>query len=149
MARHDVVIDSLYKKMSDAGITVVNSGDGSLPDLLVVDEEYGFGAIFVLMENEFTDQDDLKSYIKARMKNLRNELSGILEPDFRPEFIVYRSKSKVEKGLYEGLNLDFLQNLNAEVIEENLRNLIYERFNPKFAFIKKISSTNSHVEMYA
>ena len=84
--------------MSDAGITVVNSGDGSLPDLLVVDEEYGFGAIFVLMENEFTVQDDLKSYVKTRMKNLRNELSGILESDFRPEFIVYRSKSKVEKG---------------------------------------------------
>ncbi len=68
MARHDVVIDSLYKKISDAGITVVNSGDGSLPDLLLVDKKFGFGAIFVLMENEFTDQDDLKSYVKSRMK---------------------------------------------------------------------------------
>jgi superfamily I DNA/RNA helicase len=137
MARHDVVIDSLYKTISDAGITVVNSGDSSLPDLLVVDKKYGFGAIFVLMENEFTDQDDLKSYVKSRMKNLRNELSGLLESDFRPEFIVYRSQSKKEKGYYEGLNLDFLEGLNAKVIDEELRNLIYERFNPKFSFIKK------------
>ena len=88
MARHDVVIDSLFKKISDAGINVVNSGDGSLPDLLIVDENYGFGAIFVLMENEFIDQDDLRAYIKGRLKNLRNELAAILSPDFRPGFIV-------------------------------------------------------------
>ena len=137
MARHDVVIDSLFKKISDAGINVVNSGDGSLPDLLIVDEHYGFGAIFVLMENEFNDQDDLRAYIKGRLKNLRNELASILSPEFRPGFIVYRSKSTIDKGIYEGLNLDFLGELNAPAIDEELRNHINERFNPKFAFIKK------------
>ena len=137
MARHDVVIDSLFRQISAVGITVVNSGDGSLPDLLVVDEKYGFGAVFVLMEDEFTNQDDLKTYVNGRMRNLRDELSGILAPDFRPGFIVYRSKSKIEKGLYEGLSLKFLEDLDAPSLDEDLRNQIYERFNPKFAFIKK------------
>ena len=137
MARHDVVIDSLFRQISAVGITVVNSGDGSLPDLLIVDEKYGFGAVFVLMEDEFTNQDDLKSYVNGRMRNLRDELSGILAPDFRPGFIVYRSKSKIEKGLYEGLSLKFLEDLDAPPLDEDLRNQIYERFNPKFAFIKK------------
>ena len=98
MARHDVVIDSLYKKISEKGITVVNSGDGSLPDLLIVDETYGFGAIFVLMEDEFLEQDDLNSYVKGRMKNLKNELSGILELNFKPQSIVLRSKSVKTQG---------------------------------------------------
>ena len=137
MARHDVVIDSLFRQISAVGITVVNSGDGSLPDLLIVDEKYGFGAVFVLMEDEFTNQDDLKSYVNGRMRNLRDELSGILATDFRPGFIVYRSKSKIEKGLYEGLSLKFLEDLDAPPLDEDLRNQIYERFNPKFAFIKK------------
>jgi hypothetical protein len=137
MARHDVVIDSLYKQISELGITVLNSGDGSLPDLLIVDEQYGFGAIFVLMENEYNNPDDLKSYVKGRMRNLRNELAEILSSDFRPGYIVYRSKSTIEKGTYNGLSLNFLEELNAPAVDEEVRDLIYERFNPKFAFIKK------------
>lgn len=137
MARHDVVIDSLYKQISELGITVLNSGDGSLPDLLIVDERYGFGAIFVLMENEYNNPDDLKSYVKGRMRNLRNELEEILSSDFRPGYIVYRSKSTIEKGTYNGLSLNFLEEFNAPEVDEEIRNLIYERFNPKFAFIKK------------
>lgn len=136
MARHDVVIDSLYKKISEEGITVVNSGDGSLPDLLIVDEKYGFGAIFVLMEDEFLEQDDLNSYVKGRMKNLKNELSGILESNFKPESIVLRSKSVRTQGYFD-VGIDFLKDFNAPAIEESVRNQIYERFNPKFAFIKK------------
>ena len=137
MARHDVVIDSLYKQISDFGITVVNSGDGSLPDLLIIDQQYGFGAIFILMENEYINQDDLKNYVNGRMRNLRSELEEILQPGFRPGFIVYRSKSTIERGTYDGLSLDFLKELNAPAIDDEIRNLIYERFNPKFAFIKK------------
>lgn len=137
MARHDVVIDSLYKQISELGITVLNSGDGSLPDLLIVDEQYGFGAIFVLMENEYTNPDDLKSYVNGRMRNLRNELAEILGSDFRPGHMVYRSKSTIEKGTYNGLSLNFLEELNAPEVDEEIRDLIYERFNPKFAFIKK------------
>lgn len=137
MARHDVVIDSLYKQISELGITVLNSGDGSLPDLLIVDERYGFGAIFVLMENEYNNPDDLKSYVKGRMRNLRNELEEILSSDFKPGYIVYRSKSTIEKGTYNGLSLNFLEEFNAPVVDEEIRDLIYERFNPKFAFIKK------------
>ena len=137
MARHDVVIDSLYKQISELGITVLNSGDGSLPDLLIVDEQYGFGAIFVLMENEYTNPDDLKSYVNGRMRNLRNELAEILSSDFRPGYIVYRSKSTIETGTYNGLSLNFLEELNAPAVDEEIRDLIYERFNPKFAFIKK------------
>ena len=137
MARHDVVIDSLYKQISELGITVLNSGDGSLPDLIIVDEQYGFGAIFVLMENEYNNPDDLKSYVKGRMRNLRNELAEILSSDFRPGYIVYRSKSTIETGTYNGLSLNFLEELNAPAVDEEIRDLIYERFNPKFAFIKK------------
>lgn len=137
MARHDVVIDSLYKQISELGITVLNSGDGSLPDLLILDEQYGFGAIFVLMENEYNNPDDLKSYVKGRMRNLRNELAEILSSDFRPGYMVYRSKSTIEKGTYNGLSLNFLEELNAPAVDEEIRDLIYERFNPKFAFIKK------------
>jgi hypothetical protein len=136
MARHDVVIDSLYKKISEKGITVVNSGDGSLPDLLIVDETYGFGAIFVLMEDEFLEQDDLNSYVKGRMKNLKNELSGILELNFKPQSIVLRSKSVKTQGYFD-VGIEFLKDFNAPTIEESVRNQIYERFNPKFAFIKK------------
>jgi len=136
MARHDVVIDSLYKKISEEGITVVNSGDGSLPDLLIVDERYGFGAIFVLMEDEFLEQDDLNSYVKGRMKNLKNELSGILELNFKPQSIVLRSKSVKTQGYFD-VGIEFLKDFNAPTIEESVRNQIYERFNPKFAFIKK------------
>jgi hypothetical protein len=136
MARHDVVIDSLYKKISEKGITVVNSGDGSLPDLLIVDEIYGFGAIFVLMEDEFLEQDDLNSYVKGRMKNLKNELSGILELNFKPQSIVLRSKSVKTQGYFD-VGIEFLKDFNAPTIEESVRNQIYERFNPKFAFIKK------------
>ena len=136
MARHDVVIESLYKKILSAGITVVNSGDGSLPDLLIVDEKYGFGAIFVLMQDEYLEQDNLNTYVKGRMKNLRDELHGIIEPNFRPESIVLRSKSTKAQGYLE-VGIEFLDNLNAPVLEENMRNQIYERFNPKFTFIKK------------
>ena len=136
MARHDVVIESLYKKISKAGITTVNSGDGSLPDLLIVDEKYGFGAIFILMEDEYLDPDDLNSYVKGRMRNLRNELSGIIDPAFKPQPIILRSKSRKEEG-YVDIGIDFLETLNAPIIDTQALNQIYERFNPKFAFIKK------------
>jgi len=136
LARHDVVIDSLYKKISEAGVTVVNSGDGSLPDLLIVDEKYGFCAIFLLMEDEYLEPDELNSYVKGRMRNLRNELSGIIDPSFKPEALVLRSKSKKEHG-YVDIGIHFLESLNAPRIEIHIKDQIYERFNPKFAFIKK------------
>ena len=80
MARHDVAVESLTQKLISQGVRAVNSDDGALPDILILDETFGFMAIFILMEDEYLDKEKLRDYFQTRLRNLKLEISPILNP---------------------------------------------------------------------
>lgn len=136
MARHDVAVESLTQKVNSQGIRAVNSNDGALPDVLVLDPVLGFVAIFVLMNDEFLEEEKLRDYLQTRLRNLRLELSGLMNPYVKPHSKVLRIDASFEAS-YINFTTDFLEDIDAPVLDPQLLDLVYEKFNPRFAFIKK------------
>ena len=75
MARHDVAVESLTQKLISQGVRAVNSNDGALPDILILDESIGFIAIFILMEDEYLEEEKLRDFFQTRLRNLKLEIS--------------------------------------------------------------------------
>ena len=69
MARHDVAVESLTLKLNSQGYRAVNSNDGALPDILILDNRVGFIAIFILMEDEYLEDEKLRDYFQTRLRN--------------------------------------------------------------------------------
>ena len=136
MARHDVAVESLKLKINSQGIRAVNSNDGALPDVLILDPVVGFVAIFVLMNDEFLEEEKLRDYLQTRLRNLRLELSGLMNPYVKPHSKVLRIDASFEAS-YINFSTDFLEGIDAPVLNAQLLDLVYEKFNPRFAFIKK------------
>ena len=136
MARHDVSVESLTQKVNSHGIRAVNSNDGALPDVLILDPVIGFVAIFVLMNDEFLEDEKLRDYLQTRLRNLRLELSGLINPYVKPHSKVLRIDASFEAS-YINFSTDFLDGIDAPVLDAQLLDLVYEKFNPRFAFIKK------------
>jgi hypothetical protein len=136
MARHDVAVESLTQKVNSQGIRAVNSNDGALPDVLILDPVLGFVAIFVLMNDEFLEEEKLRDYLQTRLRNLRLELSGLMHPYVKPHSKVLRIDASFEAS-YINFTTDFLEDIDAPVLDPQLLDLVYEKFNPRFAFIKK------------
>jgi len=136
MARHDVAVESLTQKVNSQGIRAVNSNDGALPDVLILDPVLGFVAIFVLMNDEFLEEEKLRDYLQTRLRNLRLELSGLMNPYVKPHSKVLRIDASFEAS-YINFTTDFLEDIDAPVLDPQLLDLVYEKFNPRFAFIKK------------
>ena len=136
MARHDVSVESLTQKVNSHGIRAVNSNDGALPDVLILDPVVGFVAIFVLMNDEFLEEEKLRDYLQTRLRNLRLELSGLMNPYVKPHSKVLRIDASFEAS-YINFSTDFLEGIDAPILNSQLLDLVYEKFNPRFAFIKK------------
>ena len=136
MARHDVAVESLKLKINSQGIRAVNSNDGALPDVLILDPVIGFVAIFVLMNDEFLEEEKLRDYLQTRLRNLRLELSGLMNPYVKPHSKVLRIDASFEAS-YINFSTDFLEGIDAPILNSQLLDLVYEKFNPRFAFIKK------------
>ena len=136
MARHDVAVESLTQKVNSQGIRAVNSNDGALPDVLILDPVIGFVAIFVLMNDEFLEEEKLRDYLQTRLRNLRLELFGLMNPYVKPHSKVLRIDASFEAS-YVNFSTDFLEGIDAPVLDAQLLDLVYEKFNPRFAFIKK------------
>jgi hypothetical protein len=136
MARHDVAVESLTQKVNSQGIRAVNSNDGALPDVLILDPVIGFVAIFILMNDEFLEEEKLRDYLQTRLRNLRLELSGLMNPYVKPQSKVLRIDASFEAS-YINFSTDFLEGIDAPVLDAQLLDLVYEKFNPRFAFIKK------------
>lgn len=136
MARHDVAVESLKLKINSQGIRAVNSNDGALPDVLILDPVVGFVAIFVLMNDEFLEEEKLRDYLQTRLRNLRLELSGLMNPYVKPHSKVLRIDASFEAS-YINFSTDFLEGIDAPILNSQLLDLVYEKFNPRFAFIKK------------
>jgi hypothetical protein len=136
MARHDVAVESLTQKVNSQGIRAVNSNDGALPDVLILDPVIGFVAIFVLMNDEFLEEEKLRDYLQTRLRNLRLELSGLMNPYVKPQSKVLRIDASFEAS-YINFSTDFLEGIDAPVLDAQLLDLVHEKFNPRFAFIKK------------
>lgn len=136
MARHDVAVESLTQKLISQGIRAVNSNDGALPDILILDEKFGFMAIFILMEDEYLEEEKLRDYFQTRLRNLKLEISPILNPYVKPLPKTMRINASFD-ARYIDLNTDFVNNVTAPKLDKDLLNQLYEKFNPRFAFIKK------------
>ena len=136
MARHDVAVESLTRKLNSQGIRAVNSNDGALPDVLILDHSIGFVAIFILMDDEFLDEEKLRDYLQTRLRNLRQEVSTVLSPYERPFRKVMRISAGYDAG-YIDFNIDFLGNIDAPKLTPRVQDSLYEKFNPRFTFIKK------------
>jgi hypothetical protein len=136
MAKQDVVVNSLQYKLLEENLRVVNCSDGSLPDLLIVDPKFGFVAIFVIMDDEIKDKSRLDSFVRSRLRNLRDEFEGILLPEYRPATVVQTSSSQKEKGFVD-ISISFLEKIVPTQIPADVLDLIFERFNPKYSFARK------------
>jgi energy-coupling factor transporter ATP-binding protein EcfA2 len=136
MSKQEVVVNSIQYKLLEENLRVVNCSDGSLPDLLIVDANYGFAAIFVLMEDEIQDKSRIESYVKSRLKNLRSEFPETLLPEYRPAIVVKQSTSQKEKGFVD-VSVDFLNQISPTQVPIKVLDEIYDRFNPKFNFARK------------
>ena len=107
-----------------------------MPDVLILDPVVGFVAIFVLMNDEFLEEDKLRDYLQTRLRNLRLELSGLMNPYVKPHSKVLRIDASFEAS-YINFSTDFLEGIDAPILNSQLLDLVYEKFNPRFAFIKK------------
>jgi superfamily I DNA/RNA helicase len=136
MAKQDVVVNSLLYKLSDENLRVVNCSDGSLPDLLIVDPNFGFVAIFVIMDDEIKDKSRLETYVKSRLRNLKDEFEGILLPEHRPATVVQQSSSQKGTGFVD-IPITFLQQIVPTKVPSDVLDAIYDRFNPKYSFARK------------
>ena len=136
MARHDVAVESLTHKINSQGIRAVNSNDGALPDVLVIDKSIGFVAIFILMEDEFLEEEKLREYLQTRLRNLREEISGVLNPYIRPLSKVMRI-SPAHEARYVDLDIGFLGEMDAPKLDSATQDLLNSKFDPRFTFVKK------------
>lgn len=136
MARHDVAVESLTLKLNSQGVRAVNSNDGALPDVLILDKTVGFMAIFILMEDEYLEKEKLRDYLQTRLRNLRLEVSSILNPYVKPLSKVMRINAAFD-AKYIDLETEFLTNTDAPKLDSELQDKLYEKFNPRFTFIKK------------
>jgi superfamily I DNA/RNA helicase len=136
VARHDVAVESLTRKINSQGVRAINSNDGALPDVLVLDHSIGFVAIFILMEDEYLDDEKLRDFLQTRLRNLRQEVSTILNPYTKPLRKVMRVKASFDSK-YIDLGIDFLNDADAPKLSPLLLDSLYEKFNPRFTFIKK------------
>ncbi len=136
MARHDVAVESLTLKLNSQGVRAVNSNDGALPDVLILDKTVGFMAIFILMEDEYLEEEKLRDYLQTRLRNLRLEVSQILNPYVKPLSKVMRINAAFD-AKYIDLETNFLANPDVPKLESELQDKLYEKFNPRFTFIKK------------
>ena len=136
MARHDVAVESLTLKLNSQGVRSVNSNDGALPDVLILDNKFGFIAIFILMDDEYLEEEKLRDYLQTRLRNLRLELSSILNPYVKPLSKVMRINATFD-AKYIDLDTDFLEKVDAPKLDIQLQDKLYEKFNPRFTFIKK------------
>jgi hypothetical protein len=136
MARHDVAVESLTLKLNSQGIRAVNSNDGALPDILILDNSVGFIAIFVLMEDEYLEDEKLRDYFQTRLRNLRLEIAPILNPYEKPFLKAMRINASFDEK-YIDLNTEFLGTASAPKLDQNIMERLYEKFNPRFTFIKK------------
>ena len=127
MARHDVAVESLTQKVNSQGIRAVNSNDGALPDVLILDPVIGFVAIFILMNDEFLEEEKLRDYLQTRLRNLRLELSGLMNPYVKPQSKVLRIDASFEAS-YINFSTDFLEGIDAPVLDAQLLDLVYEKF---------------------
>ena len=136
MARHDVAVESLTRKINSQGVVAINSNDGALPDVLILDQEIGFVAIFILMNDEFLEEEKLRDYFQTRLRNLRLEVSAILNPYVKPFYKAIRIDASFD-AKYINFNTEFLEGIDAPKLDSQLLELLYEKFNPRFTFIKK------------
>ena len=136
MARHDVAVESLTRKINSQGVRAINSNDGALPDIIILDQVVGFVAIFILMNDELLEEDKLRDYFQSRRRNLRLEVSAILNPYVKPASKVIRINPSFHAS-YIDFNTDFLESMDAPILDSKLLDLLYEKFNPRFTFIKK------------
>ena len=136
MARHDVAVESLTLKLNSQGFRAVNSNDGALPDILILDNSKGFIAIFVLMEDEYLEEEKLRDYFQTRFRNLRLEIAPILNPYEKPLLKAMRINASFD-AKYIDLSTEFLDTASAPKLKQNVMDKLYEKFNPRFTFIKK------------
>ena len=136
MARHDVAVESLTHKINSQGVRAINANDGGLPDVLILDKSIGFLAIFILMENEFLEEEKLRDYLQSKLRNLRLEIAPILNPYQKPLSKVIRINASPDSK-YIDLNTDFLSSIEAPKLSDELLDKLLEKFNPRFTFVKK------------
>jgi hypothetical protein len=136
MARHDVAVESLTLKLNSQGFRAVNSNDGALPDILILDNSVGFIAIFILMEDEYLEEEKLRDYFQTRLRNLKLEITPILNPYEKPFLKTIRINASFD-AKYIDLSTEFLDTASAPKLDQNTLDRLYEKFNPRFTFIKK------------
>ena len=83
MARSDTALSAVMDTLIKAEIDAVYCGSTDLPDILVVDKDYGLIPLFVLLKDEFELSNELKQDIRRKISNLREEcptVVGLLQP---------------------------------------------------------------------
>lgn len=135
MSRHEVLIKSLGIKLNETGVRWVRTGDKDLPEILVIDSKYGYWGIMILLEDELVSEQQVRSYVGPRQKNLRDEV-GDLTDGLRPKWKFLKCRIS-EHERYFDFDLDFLENSDAPKLAPEAYDAIYTRFNPTFAFERK------------
>jgi hypothetical protein len=135
MSRHEVLVKSLGIKLNEAGIRWVRTGDKDLPEILVIDQKYGYWGIMILLEDELVTEQQVRTYVGPRQKNLRDEL-GNLTDGIRPKWKFLKCRIS-ENESYFDFNLDFFESADSPVLSNQAYDAIYTRFNPTFAFERK------------
>lgn len=135
MSRHEVLIKSLGIKLNEAEVRWVRTGDKDLPEILVIDPKYGYWGIMILLEDELVTEQQVRSYVGPRQKNLRDEV-GDLTDGIRPKWKFLKCRISEQESYFD-FDLDFLEDSDAPNLATEAFDAIYARFNPTFAFERK------------
>lgn len=135
MSRHEVLVKSLGIKLNEAQVRWVRTGDKDLPEILIIDPKYGYWGIMILLEDELVSEQQVRSYVGPRQKNLRDEVGDLTE-GIRPKWKFLKCRIS-EQDRYFDFDLDFLEDSDAPNLATEAFDAIYARFNPTFAFERK------------
>ena len=147
MKQEDTSIELVHRSIRKSGAKVLYCADPLMPDLLALDSNRGLLSIFVFVEGNFLNTEEEVKSLKKRNRVLSEEISILLNTRiFLPLTVLQTPKKGSNRSFVIPSNI--FPNESTNTLSESQLELVIERFNPKYTFIKRrrINLADEHLE---
>ncbi len=147
MKREDISIELVHNSLKKNGIKVIYCSDPIFPDLLAIDADLGLLSIFVFVEGNFLSSEEEVKLLKKRNKALSEEINQLLGEHVTLPLAVLQTPRKGSNRNFS-IPSDLYPQGSINGLNRSQLSLIFERFSPKFSFIKRrrISQDDPYLE---
>lgn len=136
MKQEDLSLELVHKSLRKSGVKVLHCADPLMPDLLALDTKKGLLSIFVFVEGNFLNTDEEVKSLKKRNRALSEEISSLLGTRFFLPLTVLQTPKKGSNRSFV-IPSNLFPNDSVNALSESQFELVSERFNPKYSFIKR------------